>query len=154
MPSALGVFWLLSAFWVTVWSCRQNGYSLIQRKITNQTALKCSGWPEDISSYTKLIEVISKEDIIGISIRNETQQPSTGHLCYWASLQTGLLTTAANMTGGSLYVLGKQMWNRWYYGILHNVNRPSQQLIIFKFEQAINIADIILSFLSTLLPYT
>ena len=107
MPSALGVFWLLSAFWVTVWSCRQNGYSLIQRKITNQTALKCSGWPEDISSYTKLIEVISKEDIIGISIRNETQRPSTGHLCFWASQQTGPLMATLNVTEGNIYMLGK-----------------------------------------------
>ena len=105
MLSPLNLFWFLSTLLATAWSCRQNGYSLIQHKITNQTALTCSKTIHVSSTYTKLITLTSQDNVAAIYIRYG-QGGSTAQLCYWRVVGIDYVS-AASLSGGHIYMLGK-----------------------------------------------
>ena len=85
-----------------VYCCVENGYYLKEENITNKTAVHCSSNLEDISTNTKLLELLGRDYVIGIYKRSAT----TAQLCYSRVVQNGQVTLDT-LSGGSMYMLGE-----------------------------------------------
>ena len=81
-------------------ACEKNGYTLIEENVVNKTAIFCSNGIQDISSYTKLLNLISKDDVVGIYRRSE----KTAQVCYGKAVDNA--ATLATLSGGKPYLLG------------------------------------------------
>ena len=82
--------------------CEENGNLLVEENVTNKTAVHCSSSLEDISTYTKLLNLLSRDYVIGIYKRSAT----TAQFCYSRVVQIGQVTLDT-LTGGSIYMLGE-----------------------------------------------
>ena len=82
--------------------CVENGYYLNEENINNKTAVHCSSSLEDISTKTKLLDILSRDYVIGIYKRSAT----TAQLCYSKVVQNGQVTLDT-LSGGSMYMLGE-----------------------------------------------
>ena len=85
-----------------VYCCGENGHLLVEENVTNKTAVHCSSNLEDISTNTKLLNLLSRDYVIGIYKRSAT----TAQICHSRMVQNGQVTLDT-LSGGSTYMLGE-----------------------------------------------
>ena len=81
-------------------SCKQDGYTLIEEDVFNKTTIFCSNAIEDVSSNTKLLNLISKKDVVGIYRRSEI----TAQVCYGKALDNNAMHSGYLLWGETLHV--------------------------------------------------
>ena len=84
---------------------RQTGYTIIN-SVFPGTGVLCSPKIENTTDLSQLIDIISRDNVIGIYKRNE----SAAQLCYWKEVETGLISLAS-LSGGNIQTLGKFISN-------------------------------------------
>ena len=103
--SVLGSFQLFFSLSLSTALCRYNGFTLIKRVFPGARIL-CSSKIENITRLSQLLDIISRDNVIGIYKRNE----SAAQLCYWKEVETGLINLAS-LSGGNIQTLGKFISN-------------------------------------------
>ena len=89
-------------FAVVALACNQEGYTLVPEDVYDKNSVYCSGRFEDISSYTKLNNLLSKDDVVGIYKISNTVK-AQAQVCFSRSGDGRL--TLGSFSGGTPYML-------------------------------------------------
>ena len=64
--------------------------------------LRCAATPEDISTISTLVDLLSQDGVIGMYKRSKTE----AHRCYFDATRSGLLESENPPPGAQLYLMG------------------------------------------------